>query len=253
MPTFEASDGVRLRFEDRGEGPPILLIHGFASNRRVNWDETSWIEALSEAGFRVLVPDLRGHGESDKPRETSSYAMRRMAQDQFELLDHLRLNRIVAMGYSLGGRIAAHMAVFHPERIAALIIGGLGDQLTKGLPQADAIAAGLRAPKAAEVEHPLAAGFRAFAERTGADLEALAACMEAGRANLTPAQLAGLDMPVLIAVGEEDEVAGDPQNLAEMIQGAELALIARRDHMKAVGDKAHKAAVLSFLERLGHG
>ncbi|MBZ8134636.1 alpha/beta fold hydrolase [Afifella sp. IM 167] len=253
MPAFDASDGVRIAWREEGEGRPILLVHGFASNARVNWFSTSWTSALTEAGYRIIAPDLRGHGDSGKPHDTASYGIERLARDQGELLDHLGLGAVVTMGYSLGGRIAAHLAVMAPERVSALIIGGLGDQLIKGFPKAGAVADALRAESDADVTDPVAQGFRTFAGQTGGDLLALAACMEAGRANLTGEDLNGLSMPVLIAVGEEDEVAGDPQKLAAAIPGAELALIPRRDHMRAVGDKVHKKAVLEFLGRLARG
>jgi len=253
VPTFKASDGVSIAWTEEGEGRPILLVHGFASNARVNWVSTSWVGSLTQAGYRVIAPDLRGHGDSGKPHDTASYGIPRLAQDQAELIEHLGLGEAIVMGYSLGGRTAAHLAVSSPECVEALIIGGLGDQLIKGFPKSTEVADALRADSDAEVADAVALGFRTFAQQTGGDLEALAACMEAGRANLSAEDLAGLSMPVLVAVGEEDEVAGDPQKLVEAIPGAELALIPRRDHMRAVGDKAHKKAVLEFLERLGDG
>ncbi|WP_128291708.1 alpha/beta fold hydrolase [Afifella aestuarii] len=250
MPSFETSDGVAIAYLDQGEGEPLLLIHGFASSHRVNWQSTGWVSAFNEAGYRVIAPDNRGHGWSDAPHSADAYGMDRMARDMLELLDHLGLERALMMGYSMGARIAAHLAVAAPEKVEALVIGGLGDQLIQGFGEADDVAAGMRAASMDEVVGETAKGFRVFAEQTGSDLLALAACMEAGRENLTPDMLGKLTMPVLIVVGSEDEVAGDPEALAKLIPGAETAIIPRRDHMRAVGDKATKAAVLEFLERL---
>lgn len=246
--TFD-SDGVEIAFFDEGEGPPTLLIHGFASNARVNWVSTSWLTALIEAGRRVIALDNRGHGESGKPREAEAYRTPLMAEDARRLLDHLGIGKADVIGYSMGARIAAFLALAHPERVRRAVFSGLGEGMVKGVGPSEPIAAAMLAPSADEVADEAARGFRQFADRTGGDRRALAACISAARQVLAPEELAQISVPVLVAVGSEDGIGGSATALAQLIPDAEAFIIEGRDHMKAVGDRRHKAAVLEFLSR----
>ena len=248
LQTFD-SDGVKIAFIDEGDGFPTLLVHGFASNLRVNWVSTSWVRDLVEAGRRVIAFDNRGHGESGKPHEPEAYRAPVMAEDARRLLDRLRIAKADVVGYSMGARIAAFLALAHPDRVRRAVFSGLGEGMVTGLGHSAAIAAALRAPSAAAVADDDARGFRIFADQTGSDREALAACILASRQVLAPEELVRLSVPVLVAVGSDDRIAGSPEALAALIPGAEAFLIPGRDHMKAVGDRKHKARVLEFLER----
>jgi pimeloyl-ACP methyl ester carboxylesterase len=243
------SDGVEIAFIDEGEGFPTLLIHGFASNLRVNWVSTSWLRDLAAAGRRVIAFDNRGHGESIKPHDMAAYPAPVMAEDARRLLDHLRIERADVIGYSMGARIAAFLALNHPDRVRRVVFGGLGDGMVNGIGPSEPIAEALRAPSLDHVTDPRARAFRIFADQTGSDREALAACILAARQTLSRDELARISAPVLVAVGSEDEVAGDPHALAALIPRGEAFVIPGRDHMKAVGDRRHKAAVIGFLER----
>jgi pimeloyl-ACP methyl ester carboxylesterase len=248
--TFD-SDGVEIAFIDEGSGAPTLLIHGFASNHRVNWVSTSWVGDLVAAGRRVIALDNRGHGESGKPREPAAYRTPLMAEDARRLLDHLGISRADVIGYSMGARIAAFLALAHPERLRRLVLSGLGEGLVKGVGSPEPIAAALLAPSLVDVTDERGRMFRRFAEQTGSDREALAACMMATRQVLTAEELARIAVPVLVAVGSEDDVGGSAEALARLIPGAAAFVIPGRDHMKAVGDRKHKAAVLAFLDGQG--
>jgi pimeloyl-ACP methyl ester carboxylesterase len=111
------------------------------------------------------------------------------------------------------------------------------------------IARALEAQSIDQVTNPTARTFRAFAERTGSDLRALAACIRASRAPLTPEMVAKITCPVLVATGTEDVIGGSAEDLARLIPGAEALPIPRRDHMLAVGDRVYKEGVLAFLRR----
>jgi pimeloyl-ACP methyl ester carboxylesterase len=247
-----SSDGVDIAFIDvkphgRDLGEPILLIHGFASNHRVNWVEPRWIETLAQAGRRVVAFDNRGHGASQKLYAPADYHSALMAGDAASLLAHLRIGRADVMGYSMGARIATFLALAEPERVRALILGGIGDRLTRdsGLPEGIALA--MEAPSLDSLTDPTQRLFRAFAERTKSDLAALAACVRGSRRSLAPAELARITQPTLVAVGERDTVAGDPRKLAALLPHGTAFDIPGRDHNLAVGDKAFKAAALDFL------
>ncbi len=244
-----SSDGLDLAFLDEGgsDRPAILLMHGFASSMRVNWIDPGWVQTLTKAGFRVIAFDHRGHGASDKPRDEAAYTPQKMAGDAVALLDHLGIGQAAMFGYSMGARVAAFAALATPNRFSCLILGGLGIGLVAGVGDWDPIAAALRAPSLDDVTDERGRMFRAFADRTQSDREALAACISTSRQELTPSEVARIEQPTLIGVGTMDEIAGDPQALAELMPDAEIFAIKGRDHMLAVGDRSFKARVLDFL------
>jgi pimeloyl-ACP methyl ester carboxylesterase len=252
---FEVFDhGVRLAFIDerpapRDRGEPILLIHGFASTHAVNWVFPQWVKSLTEAGRRVVAFDNRGHGRSEKFHDPAAYAMQKMAEDARALLDHLHIETADVMGYSMGARIAAFLAKEHASRVRSMILGGLGHHLVDraGLPLA--IAEAMEAPSLAGLVDPTQRMFRAFAEATKSDLKALAACARGARQVMSEIEAREIDVPVLIAAGTKDDVAGNPHELAALFRRARAVDIPGRDHNRAVGDTVYKDSVLEFLER----
>ena len=250
MHTFN-SDGVEIAFDDQGQGPAILLIHGFASNARVNWHGSGWVKTLLEAGRRVVTIDNRGHGESEKLYNPELYPALTMAEDARRLLDHLGMARADVMGYSMGARIAALLTLHHPHRIAHAVFAGLAARMITGVGGGAAIAAGLEAPSLADVTDPTARAFRIFAEQTQSDLKALAACMRSSRVKITAEELARISVPVLVVAGEKDDIAGDVATLVAAIPGARGITLPNRNHMNAVGDRGYKEAVIDFLRGCG--
>ena len=246
MPRF-THDGVEIAFLDEGEGEPIVLVHGFASTKEVNWVFPGWVTTLTRAGRRVIALDNRGHGESTKLYEPAAYHSSLMAEDVRALLDHLGLGRADVMGYSMGARITAFLALAHPERVRSAVLGGLGIRLVDGVGLPETVAQALETPALADVADPTGYMFRAFAEQTHSDLRALAACMRGSRQTLSPSEVGRIAVPVLVAVGSKDSVAGSPQQLAALIPGARTLIIPGRDHMLAVGDRVFKTGVLEFL------
>jgi pimeloyl-ACP methyl ester carboxylesterase len=248
MASFKHGE-VEIAFLDEGAGEPIVLLHGFASTKEVNWVNPGWVATLTGAGRRAIALDNRGHGASSKLYEPSAYHSATMTEDVRALLDHLSIERADVMGYSMGARIAALLAVNHPERVRSVVLGGLGIRLVKGVGLSETIADALEARSLADVSDPTDRSFRSFAEQTKSDLKALAACMRGSRQTLSREQVAGIRVPVLVAVGTEDKVAGSAQELAALIPGACALDIPNRDHMLTVGDKVFKAGVLDFLNQ----
>lgn len=244
------SDGVEIAYEVTGEGEPILLIHGFASNGRVNWRDTGWIDTLVNDGRKVITIDNRGHGESEKLYRPSAYTAPIMAADSFRLIDYLNIARADVMGYSMGARIAAFLTIAHPERVRSAIFAGLAENMIKGVGGAETIARALEADSLDAIVDAESRAFRLFAEQTGSDLKALAACMRSARRRISKRELAEIAVPVLVAVGSRDEIAGKVEPLVAAIPGAQGLVIPGRDHMRAVGDKVFKSGVLSFLASL---
>lgn len=247
-----SGQGARLAFVDEpavgfDRGEPILLIHGFASNHAVNWFFPQWVKTLTEDGRRVIALDNRGHGRSQKFYAPADYAIPKMAEDCRRLLDYLDIENADVMGYSMGARIAAFLAKAHPDRARSIILGGLGHHLINGAGLPLGIVDAMEAPSAADLTDPMQLLFRSFAEATGSDLQAMAACIRGIRQHLSEDEARRIDVPVLVAVGTRDEVAGDPHRLAALFPAGEALEIPGRDHNRAVGDPVYKKGVLRFL------
>lgn len=250
-------DGLNLAYRDAspsqdegvGEGEPILLIHGFASSGMVNWLNPGWFKALNDAGYRVIAIDNRGHGRSDKPHDRELYYPSKMASDAVALLDHLQIEKAHIMGYSMGARISAFVALEYPERVQTVIFGGLGIGMVTGAGDWDPIYDALLTDDVESITNPRGMMFRKFADQTKSDRYALAACVITSK-ELIPAQAMGMiTQPALVAVGTRDDIAGDAQELADLMPNGQAVDIPDRDHMLAVGDKVYKEAVLAFLKQ----
>jgi pimeloyl-ACP methyl ester carboxylesterase len=241
---------VEIAYLDEGEGHPIVLVHGFGSNKDVNWVYPGWVSTLRQAGRRVIALDNRGHGASAKLYDPEEYHIGAMASDVGALLDHLAIRRADIMGYSLGARITALLAFRSPERVRSAILGGLGMTLVAGGGPGEDVARALEAESLDAVTDRRGRMFRAFAEQTRSDRRALAACLRGSRGLMARDEAAAIAVPVLIAVGTTDDIAGSAHDLAEIIPRSKVLDIPGRDHMRAVGDKVYKSGVLEFLSRL---
>jgi pimeloyl-ACP methyl ester carboxylesterase len=241
------SAGVDIAYDVVGDGPPVLLIHGFASNARVNWDETGWVRVLSEAGRQVILIDNRGHGESEKLYDSALYSAMIMADDAARLLGHLGHAQADVMGYSMGARITAFMLINHASLIRRAVLGGLAANMIAGVPGSTEIAAALEAESLDGVTDLAGRAFRIFAMRTGGDLKALAACIKSSRVKIREEALAKVNRPVLVVAGDQDELAGDIGPFVAAIPGAKGLVLKDKNHMTAVGDLTYKRAVIEFL------
>src|SRR6201995_138539 len=248
MPSFQHDD-VEIAYLDEGEGDPIMLVHGFASTKNVNWVYPTWVSELRKNGCRVIALDNRGQGDSPKLYDPAQYSIPIMASDVVALMDPLGIERADVMGYSLGGRMTAWLGLNAPERLRSAILGGIGLGMIEGGGPGENVAQALEAPSLEDVTDPVGRTFRAFADQTRSDRLALAACLRGSRGLMTKEEAAGIAVPVLIAVGTTDEVAGSAEALGEIIPGSEVLDIPGRDHMRAVGDKVYKTGVLDFLSR----
>jgi pimeloyl-ACP methyl ester carboxylesterase len=248
MPSFH-NGAVEIAYLDEGEGDPILLVHGFASSKNVNWVYPAWVSELKKNGRRVVAIDLRGHGDSSKLYDPAEYSIEIMADDVIALMDHLKFDRADMMGYSMGGRITAWLGRVQPARLRSAILGGIGIRLIEGGGPGENVAEALEAPSLDDVTDPVGRTFRAFADQTRSDRRALAACLRGSRRLMTEAEATAIAVPVLIAVGTSDEIAGSADALGKIIPGSQVLNIPNRDHMRAVGDRVYKAGVLEFLAR----
>jgi pimeloyl-ACP methyl ester carboxylesterase len=248
MPSFHHG-AVEIAYLDEGEGDPIFLVHGFASSKNVNWVYPGWVSELRKDGRRVIALDNRGHGESAKLYDPAQYDIATMASDVIALMDHLGIPRADIMGYSLGSRMTAVLAHDEPQRLRSAILGGIGIGLIEGGGPGENVAVALEAPSLEDVTDPVGRTFRAFADQTRSDRRALAACLRGSRRLMTRQEAADIDVPVLIAVGSNDEIAGSAEALGRIIPQSQVLAIPNRDHMRAVGDKIYKTGVIDFLSQ----
>ena len=240
---------MRIAYEVVGEGAPVLLIHGFAASRVQNWKNPGWYETLTGAGYQVIAMDCRGHGESDKPHEPAAYDHDFMAADAAAVIEATASAPVFLMGYSMGGFISMRLLLDHPDILKKVVIGGVGETYLHGqTEQRGAIAAALVEPDRDKITDPTAKAFRIFAEQSGKDLLALAACMRGNRKSYSAADLARSTRSVLVVCGETDTLTGPPGPLAAAFADGRAVTVAQRDHMTAVGDKVYKRAVLEFFQ-----
>jgi pimeloyl-ACP methyl ester carboxylesterase len=248
---FFSHQGFELAYLDSlpetGEGEPVLLIHGFASSMQVNWIAPGWVKTLNDAGYRAIALDNRGHGASSKSYDPADYTPEKMAGDAAALLGHLGIGRAHVMGYSMGARISAFLALQEPALMATLVFGGLGIGMVEGVGEWDPIAAALLAEDPSTIEQPRAQTFRAFADQTKSDRRALAACIETSRTPLSEDEVSRITQPTLVAVGSRDDIGGSAAELAGLMPNAEAFVIEGRDHMLSVGDRTFKRRTLEFL------
>jgi pimeloyl-ACP methyl ester carboxylesterase len=243
----QTADGVRIAWEEAGRGAPVVLIHGFASDRVQNWRAPGWYQTLTEAGRRVIALDCRGHGESGKPHDPDSYGDR-MVDDVAAVMAAAGVSDADVMGYSMGGMLTMGLMMRHPAKVRRAVIAGVGVTYFReaGI-RRDAIADALAASDPSTIIDPIQKQFRIFAGQAGKDLAALAACMRKPRTVFAREQLRTWPGPVLVVCGEKDVLTGAPDGLAEAFAGGRAVTVPSRDHMTAVGDKVYKQAVLEFL------
>jgi pimeloyl-ACP methyl ester carboxylesterase len=247
MAQFE-HDRLALAYDDIGDGEPIVLIHGFASNRTENWRRVGWYGAIERKRMRLLALDVRGHGESAKPHDAALYKSTALAGDVIALMDHAGITRAHVMGYSMGARIALATALSHPDRVDRLVIGGIGGKLfdppRDGHPLADAMSA----ENLDTISEPLLKSFRHFADEQGEDRKALAACAKGLDFRFTPDGVSAIRAPTLVVAGARDTLAGSPDDLAHAIPGARAITLPGCDHFSAIPHALFKANVFDFLD-----
>lgn len=243
--TFASFDGAPIAVHTLGEGRPTLMLHGFIASADLNWVQPGIAAKVAAAGRRVIMPDLRGHGQSAAPTDPASWPGDVLAMDQEALISHLALTDYDLVGYSLGARTAVRMLVrgSRPKRVA---LGGMGDSgvLKAGARAAmfeDSIRNGENAadPRAGKI-------IQARIRQGGFKPEALLGVL-ASFVPTTGADLAALDLPILAVSGEKDDDNGSAEGLATLLpQG-----VAKRvpgDHLSAVGEPALADAIVAFLE-----
>ncbi|HEX5581491.1 MAG TPA: alpha/beta fold hydrolase [Gemmatimonadaceae bacterium] len=260
----QCDDAHTISFEDRGDGVPVLFVHGFPHDRAL-WDPQ--LDALSDRA-RCIAPDLRGFGESG---HEGPWSMDRHAADLACLLDHLRIERVVLCGLSMGGYVSFAFWRRYSDRVRALVLcdtrpGPDSDEARGKRRQlmevarregATAVAEGQMEQMVGRTTHErrpeVVAGVRRMLER--APVEGIVGALEAmvARPDSTP-DLSTIDVPTLIVVGEEDTLTppDEARRMHEAIAGSRLEVIGGAGHVSNVENPdAFNRALGDFLSSLG--
>ena len=241
---FAASDGVQIAWHETGDGRPLILIHGYFSDADTNWIKFGHAALLADTGFRVIMPDLRAHGKSDKPHDAAYYPRDILADDQFALISHLGLTDFDLGGYSLGGRTVARMLSrgCKPRRA---IISGMGLQ---GLTATGTRKAHFRHILTNLGTHPKGSPewmAEAFLKTSGGDPVALNLLLDSF-VDTPASDIATFDLPVAVICGEDDADNGSAQDLAEALPHGKLHIVPG-NHMSAVVKSDLGQAILDAL------
>jgi len=253
MKSFRTWDGLEIAYQEWGEEtvPPVVVLHhGFVANANANWVATGVLDALTAAGRKVIAPDARGHGSSEKPHDPGRYGEDRMARDLAVLLDVTGAAQVDLVGYSMGAIVSLILASTD-ERVRRLVIGGVGSGVIecggvdrREVPN-DAIIEALSADDAAGLEVvPAAAAFRQLADALKADREALVA--QARSVYRGEIALESISAPTLLLAGDTDPLAIRPQVLADAIPGGRLKMLTG-NHIEVLGDERFRQSIVDFL------
>ncbi|MCK4379724.1 MAG: alpha/beta hydrolase [Candidatus Lokiarchaeota archaeon] len=263
MPYF-TNDGVKIYYEIEGEGPPIVMIHGFASSLEGNWKLTNWVKNLKD-NYKLILLDCRGHGKSDKPHDDSYYG-HKMSDDIIKLMEHLSIEKANLFGYSMGAYITFRLLLTKPDIFISAILGGFvlnliqDDKARSNYIESTKLR--IEAFKAAsidQVKDPMARAFRQFAELGGNDLKALAAVTagllkERSETMASPAQikesLKKIKVPIMTVVGSSEILPGDKTLIAQLVPDACHFQIQGKDHLTVVPDSKFKMIVKAFLNHV---
>ncbi|MFZ0173791.1 MAG: alpha/beta hydrolase [Acidimicrobiales bacterium] len=250
MRFFTSFDGVEIAYDVLGEGDPVVMHHGFASDSRTNWLRPGVAAAVMDSGRQVVLVDARGHGESDKPHDPFAYANGAMVRDVRSLLDVLGLEWVHLVGYSMGAFVAMRLAPVE-RRVRSLVLGGAGlSQIRLRRPEHfQQIADALEAAEPEAIESPTARAFRNFADAMKADRLALAAVQRSGSPFPSLEDLGRIAVPTLVVNGASDSLTGPPEALAALIAGARFESVPG-DHLSAVVQPEFRQAIVTFLDSL---
>lgn len=236
---YESFDHVRIHYEVTGKGEPVVLLHGFTGTAE-SWKRTALYTELVDAGFKVIVPDMRGNGLSDRPHEPEAYEKDAEARDIMGLAKHLKLRRYAVIGYSRGSIIASRLLVLD-RRVSKAVLGGMGSDFTN--PEWPRRILFYRALIGEPV--PELSGFIKYVKDSGVDRLAMA-YLQRAQPSTSRAELAAVRQPVLVISGDVDEDNGSSKELASWLPRSEYRRVPG-DHNSTSRSEGFAEEVLRFI------
>lgn len=254
---FFDSNGVQIHYYDEGEGEPVVLVHGGFSNAAM-WDTLGAVDALEEAGWRVIALDMRSHGQSGKPHDPAKYGLE-MSLDIGRLLDHLNISRAHVVGYSMGAGVTNRFRVTHPDPLLTATLGGFGATseespfVRRASEFADAMARGdvghimrvLSPPGQSPTQEQIDAMNRDIGSRN--DAQALAAVLRAQDCVDSVDELRANKVPTLALIGEIDPNRKYVDAMVGVMANLTVVVIPRANHGAAIRDPLFLEELLKFL------
>ncbi len=243
--SFRGRDGAALAYREIGEGSPLVLLHGYFSTAEVNWVRFGHAQALAERGYRVVMPDLRAHGDSARPHDPAAYPPDVLADDGLALVEHLGLTEYDLGGYSLGARTTVRMLVRGATPRRAIVAGMGLDAIERTGPGNERFRRILTSPGTFERGSPEWMAER-FLRQVGGDPVALQRLLDTS-VDTPREELARIRIPTLVAVGADDEAHRSAEALAEILPNGRLVLLPG-NHMSAVTKPELAFAIADFLD-----
>ena len=267
MPFFD-NEGVKIYYEIEGEGPPVIMIHGFASDIQGNWKNTNWVDVLKD-DYKLILVDCRGHGKSDKPKDATQYG-EKINDDIVKLIDYLSVKKANFFGYSMGARIITDILLEMPECFISAIIGGYPlyspNKITKIFAKVmmKKMIKGLKKTNPDDVKNKAALRFRkvisSYSDSPSQDLEALAYVLEGdiqrpdGIIPTNPKRkeaLKKVTVPIMTVLGSDDPMVKLAKStVAQLVLGSCHFQIEGKDHISVVGDPKFHMVVKAFLDQV---
>lgn len=244
MPSL-AVDGIHLSYDVRGEGLPVVLLHGFTS-RASSWEAHGWVDLLVGVGCRAVTLDVRSHGRSDHVFDAVLCSTVVLAGDVIALLDHLEIEEAALVGFSMGGGIALRVAMDAPSRVSRLLVAGVGDAALNAL-HAPAEIASLVAAFSGRQSDGSAARIQRNAELAGNDLRALLPFLLNGGWPGGLSEPSPVAVPTLLVVAEADEYMAGHAELLEWLPDVRVVTLARASHYEVLGNETAKREAVDFL------
>jgi len=237
---FNSFDDVKIAYTDQGKGDVVLLIHGFI-NTKESWDSTSLKEDLLKKGFRVVALDLRGNGESDKPQTEEAYSFDAEVMDILFLMQHLRLKKYMAVGYSRGSIVLAKL-LLKTKRLKRAVLGGMGIDFTDyRWPRKIKFMNAFNGKVTEETKEAVD-----YAKSVDADFRSLY-LQQRFQPNTKKSHLAYVQAKVLVIAGSKDTDNGSPEKLHQAIPKSEFVIV-DGDHNGTYKTKAFSEAIIEFLD-----